>query len=71
MGMQPALKNAVDAMTVELERFSPQTRKSPPLLRSMIRARELLVINEDQLRYLRAYTRLKPVRVWAALRSDD
>eukprot|EP00973_Karenia_brevis_P095340 12426869-Karenia_brevis.AAC.1 len=34
-------------------------------------AMELLVVDEGQLRYLRAYTWLKLVRVWAALRSDD
>eukprot|EP00973_Karenia_brevis_P074705 10382032-Karenia_brevis.AAC.1 len=32
---------------------------------------ELLVIDEGQRRFLRVYTWLKLVRVWAALRSDD
>eukprot|EP00973_Karenia_brevis_P027383 3775332-Karenia_brevis.AAC.1 len=70
-GSMAALKNSVDSMTTELERYSSYTKKSPPLLRSMLAAMEHFVVDTSQPRFLRAYAWLKLVRVWAALRADD
>eukprot|EP00973_Karenia_brevis_P038015 5241784-Karenia_brevis.AAC.1 len=58
-------------MTTGLERYGTFTRKSPPLLRTMLAAIEHMVVDTSQPRFLRAYAWLKLVRVWAALRADD
>eukprot|EP00973_Karenia_brevis_P026877 3706882-Karenia_brevis.AAC.1 len=50
-----ALRNMVDSMTTNLGSYSPYTKKSPPLLHSMLAAMEHFVANASQPLFLGAY----------------
>ena len=68
---QAVLRKTVDHLTAQLATGFTETRHAEPILIGMVVALEIVVLDEGQPVYVRAYAWYRLVKIWAGLRADD
>ena len=68
----PAVKNALEEVTLQLERVAPKERKQALMLPvAIVQAMEQAVMDEDYSRYVRAYAWFRLFKLWGGMRYHD
>ena len=71
LSRDPLFLNVLEDILRDLKEGKPLVVQAPREPVVLIAARELLILDEDQAIYRRAYAWWKNVQVWASLRFND